>query len=80
MRCYKRDYDLLGYKYALLSQLATAGLNNVLCMVPARDEAEFELFPKEVREEGNARRTGYRPERRGIRYDAFWPVSNVVMQ
>lgn len=45
MHCYKRDYDLLGYKYALMSQLATAGLNNVICMTPARDEAEFSLFP-----------------------------------
>jgi len=47
MNCYRRDYDLLGYKYALMSQLATAGLNNVLCMIPARDESEYELFPKE---------------------------------
>jgi hypothetical protein len=45
MPCYKRDYDLLGYKYALMSQLATSGLNNVVCMIPARDEAEFKLFP-----------------------------------
>jgi hypothetical protein len=28
-----------------MSQLATAGLNNVVCMIPARDEAEFKLFP-----------------------------------
>lgn len=47
MSCYKRDYDYLGYRYALMSQLATAGLNNVLCMLPARDESEFALFPKE---------------------------------
>lgn len=47
MNCYKRDYDFLGYRYALMSQLATAGLNNVLCMIPARDESEFTLFPKE---------------------------------
>ena len=45
MSCYKRDYDFLGYRYALMSQLATAGLNNVLCMIPARDESEFALFP-----------------------------------
>ena len=43
--CYKRDYDLLGYRYALMSNLATAGLNIVACMLPARDEAEFTLFP-----------------------------------
>lgn len=47
MSCYRRDYDFLGYRYALMSQLATAGLNNVLCMIPARDEAEFSLFPQE---------------------------------
>jgi hypothetical protein len=46
MNCYKRDYDLLGYKYALMSQLATAGLNNVVCMTPSRDLSEFTLFPK----------------------------------
>lgn len=43
--CYRRDFDLLGYKYSLMSQVATAGLNNVLCMLPARDPAEFKLFP-----------------------------------
>jgi hypothetical protein len=47
MSCYKRDYDFLGYRYALMSQLASAGLNNVLCMIPARDESEFSLFPDE---------------------------------
>lgn len=46
MSCYKRDYDLLGYRYALMSQLATAGLNIVACMLPARDEQEFRLFPQ----------------------------------
>ena len=46
MPCYKRDYDLLGYKYALMSNLATAGMNVVACMLPARDENEFSLFPQ----------------------------------
>ena len=40
------DFDYLGYKYSLLSSIATAGLNNVVCMIPARDEEEFERFPK----------------------------------
>ncbi|CAE7459681.1 unnamed protein product [Symbiodinium sp. CCMP2592] len=41
-----RDFDYLGYKYSLLSSIGTAGLNNVFTMVPARDPAEFEHFPK----------------------------------
>ena len=45
--CYKRDFDLLGFRYSIISQVATAGLNNVMCMLPARDEKEFELFPSE---------------------------------
>ena len=45
--CYRRDFDLLGYKYSLLSEVATAGLNHVLCLLPARDPEEFELFPAE---------------------------------
>eukprot|EP00948_MAST-09A_sp_MAST-9A-sp1_P003307 g3307.t1 len=40
-----RDFDLLGYKYSLLSTIGTAGLNNVVTMIPARDEEEFTLFP-----------------------------------
>ena len=43
--CYRRDFDLLGYKYSLLAQTATAGLNAVFTMLPARDEREFALFP-----------------------------------
>ena len=45
-RCYRRDFDLLGYKYSLLSEVATAGLNHVLCLLPARDMEEFVHFPK----------------------------------
>ena len=40
-----RDFDLVGYKYSLLSTIGTAGLNNVVTMIPARDEEEFALFP-----------------------------------
>ena len=42
----QRDFDLLGYKYSLLSSIGTAGLNHVLCMIPARDPSEFALFPE----------------------------------
>lgn len=42
-----RDFDLLGYRYSLLSSIGTAGLNNVINMLPARDEQEFSLFPKQ---------------------------------
>jgi hypothetical protein len=40
-----RDFDLLGYRYSLLSSIGTGGLNNVVNMLPARDEQEFKLFP-----------------------------------
>jgi len=40
-----RDFDLMGYKYSLLSTVGTAGQNNVLTMIPARDVEEFKLFP-----------------------------------
>ena len=42
-----RDFDLLGYRYSLLSSIGTAGLNSVLNMLPARDTQELTLFPKE---------------------------------
>lgn len=42
-----RDFDLLGYRYSLLSSIGSGGLNNVLNMLPARDPQEFSLFPKE---------------------------------
>jgi hypothetical protein len=42
-----RDFDYLGYKFSLLSSIGTAGLNNVLCMIPARDQEEYSLFPEE---------------------------------
>jgi hypothetical protein len=42
-----RDWDYLGFKYSVLSSIATGGWNNVVDMIPARDPAEFEYFPKE---------------------------------
>jgi hypothetical protein len=42
-----RDFDLLGYRYSLLSSIGTGGLNNVVNMLPARDAQEFKLFPQE---------------------------------
>ncbi len=40
----RRDWDYLGYKYSVLSSIATAGWNNVVNMIPGRDPAEFEHF------------------------------------
>ncbi len=40
----RRDWDFLGWRYSLLSSIATAGWNNVIDMIPARDPAEFEHF------------------------------------
>ena len=42
-----RDFDLLGYRYSLLSSIGSGGLNNILNMLPARDAQEFQLFPAE---------------------------------
>jgi hypothetical protein len=41
-----RDFDLLGYRYSILSSVGTAGLNNVINMLPARDPQEFSLLPE----------------------------------
>jgi len=43
-----RDYDYFGSTYALLSSIASGGLNNVVCMIPARDEGEFAAFPADA--------------------------------
>ena len=40
-----RDFDMLGYKYSVISSVATAGLNNVLAMLPGRNQEDFEKFP-----------------------------------
>ncbi len=39
-----RDWDLLGYQYSFLSSIATGGWNNVVNMIPARDEEELRHF------------------------------------
>jgi len=40
----ERDWDYLGYRYSFLSSIGTAGWNNVVNMIPARDKAEREAF------------------------------------
>lgn len=42
----QRDWDYLGYKYSVISSIATGGWNNVMDMIPGRDPQEFKLFPK----------------------------------
>jgi hypothetical protein len=42
-----RDWDHLGWKYNLLSSVATAPFNHVVNYVPARDPQEFEAFGEE---------------------------------
>ena len=44
---FARDFDFFGYQYALLSSVGSAGLNNVINMLPARDADEYESFPQE---------------------------------
>lgn len=39
-----RDWDLLGWKYSVLSSIGTAPFNHVVNLIPARDEAEFAAF------------------------------------
>lgn len=39
-----RDWDLLGWKYSVLSSIAVGGWNNVINMLPARDSAENANF------------------------------------
>jgi hypothetical protein len=41
------DFDFLGYRYSVLSSVGTAGLNNVINMLPAKDPQEFAMFPAE---------------------------------
>jgi hypothetical protein len=42
-----RDWDYLGWRYSLLSSIATAGWNNVLNMIPARDLEEYRHFSED---------------------------------
>ena len=45
---YIRDFDVIGFPYSLLSSIASAGLNQVHTMLPARDVNEFSLLPANV--------------------------------
>lgn len=40
----RRDWDYLGFRYSFLSSIATAGWNNVVNMIPARDMEEYKHF------------------------------------
>lgn len=40
----RRDWDHLGWRYSVLSSVATAGWANVLSMLPGRDTAEYRHF------------------------------------
>jgi hypothetical protein len=42
-----RDWDYLGYRYSFISSIATAGWNNVVDMIPARDPEESRHFSAE---------------------------------
>ena len=42
-----RDWDTLGWKYNLISSVATAPFNHVVNYIPARDSNEFKSFSKE---------------------------------
>lgn len=42
-----RDWDYLGYRYSFISSIATAGWNNVVDMIPARDPEENRRFSAE---------------------------------
>ncbi|UJR20452.1 hypothetical protein I4U23_023581 [Adineta vaga] len=42
-----RDFDYLGFSYSLLSNIATAGLNLIHTLLPARDQQEFDLLPND---------------------------------
>ncbi len=45
---YLRDFDFMGHEYSLLASIASAGLNNVFAMIPARDPGEFSDMPQSV--------------------------------
>jgi len=42
-----RDWDVLGWKYSVLSSIGTAPFNHVIDLIPARDADEFKAFPDE---------------------------------
>jgi hypothetical protein len=39
-----RDMDYLGWKYSVISSIATAPINHVINYIPARDETEYKTF------------------------------------
>ena len=43
-----RDWDYLGWKYSLISSVATAPFSHCVDMIPARDQAEYDLFIKDT--------------------------------
>lgn len=45
-----RDWDYLGWKFSLISSIATGGLNNIVSMIPARDMDEYEHFSEADKE------------------------------
>jgi hypothetical protein len=45
-----RDFDRLGFKYSVISSVGTAGLNNVLAMLPGRDPEVYAKFPQADKE------------------------------
>jgi hypothetical protein len=42
----RADWDLLGWRYSVISSIATAPFNHVLDFIPARDTDEFKSFSK----------------------------------
>ena len=42
-----RDWDVLGWKYSVISSIGTAPFNHVVDLLPARDETEFKHFRPE---------------------------------
>ena len=67
-----RDFDFLGYKYSVLSTVGTAGQNNVLAMIPARDEQEMALYRLRT---SPLSATGLRSPTRSCRRSATWCLS-----
>jgi hypothetical protein len=39
-----RDFDIMAYKYSLLSTIGTAGQNNIVTMILAKDPGVFSMF------------------------------------
>lgn len=44
-----RDWDMLGWRYSVISSIATAPFNSVVNFLPARDAAEFAAFDERQR-------------------------------